>query len=287
MNGLNMHVISNDFYSQCMRRVKHWNSFNTELFLTYQAVYALIRIRGSIEPMPAEKANELRNALPLRCNQCDFETDVLLGLKGHLFDHWKKREATLQVKLGVEKITRMLDDAKLTTLPKAAPDKAPLPPNQSKSNKAVKSGNHDPNLPTNPFKREMPATNRNPSNRRQNMNNQGAQINRGQRTNHFDKNAQKSFNNQCEFRQFNQRAFNGPNMQGPGLNNRGPNYPIGNTNINMQRLSSEQHSQSQYQPSANKSSAPKALNQNQGKSLQKSQLRKQHHTKQTENSQKS
>ncbi|EDW14834.2 aprataxin-like protein [Drosophila mojavensis] len=312
MNGLNMHVISNDFYSECMRRVRHWNSFNTELFLTYQAVYALIRVQGSVQPMPAEKADELRKALPLRCNQCDFETNLLLGLKGHLFEHWKNREDKLQIKLQVEKITRMLDDAKLTTPPKVALEKAPVPSNQSKSNQAVKSNNHDPTLPTNPFKRDKPATNRNPSSWHQNMNNQVAEINKGQHANHFDKNVQKSPYSQSKFRQFNQGAFNGPhgprafngphgprafngphgprafngphgprafngsNVQGPGLNNSGANYPIGNVNISMNPLSN-----------AKKSSAPNAQNQNQGKYVQKSQLKKQYHTKQTENSQKS
>jgi len=35
-NRLNLHVISNDFYSMAMKRISHWNSFNTELFMPFQ-----------------------------------------------------------------------------------------------------------------------------------------------------------------------------------------------------------------------------------------------------------
>lgn len=35
MQRLHMHVISKDFISDCLKTKKHWNSFNTALFLTY------------------------------------------------------------------------------------------------------------------------------------------------------------------------------------------------------------------------------------------------------------
>ncbi|KAM8704249.1 hypothetical protein ACLKA7_008793 [Drosophila subpalustris] len=113
MNRLTMHVISNDFYSVSMKRKTHWNSFNTDLFLTYQAVYALLRIRGSIDKLPKDKVHDLRKAEQLHCNQCDFESNSLLALKAHLFQHWKKREDDFELKKQVDKITNMLDESKL------------------------------------------------------------------------------------------------------------------------------------------------------------------------------
>lgn len=117
MKCLTMHVISDDFYSESMRRVKHWNSFNTDLFLTYQAVYALLRLQGFIEPMPEGEAEKLRVAMPLKCNRCDFSSDILLSLKGHLFEHWQKRERKFEVQKQVEKLTSLLDEATLDSNP--------------------------------------------------------------------------------------------------------------------------------------------------------------------------
>ncbi|XP_053951653.1 aprataxin-like protein isoform X2 [Anastrepha ludens] len=37
MQRLHLHVISKDFVSDCLKTKKHWTSFNTELFLPYQA----------------------------------------------------------------------------------------------------------------------------------------------------------------------------------------------------------------------------------------------------------
>lgn len=36
MQRLHMHVISRDFVSGCLKTKKHWNSFNTRLFLPYE-----------------------------------------------------------------------------------------------------------------------------------------------------------------------------------------------------------------------------------------------------------
>lgn len=117
MKCLTMHVISDDFYSKSFRRVKHWNSFNTDLFLSYQAVYALLRLQGYIEPMPEGEAEKLREAMPLKCNQCDFSTESLLSLKGHLFEHWQKRERKFEVQKQVDKLSSLLDEATLDSKP--------------------------------------------------------------------------------------------------------------------------------------------------------------------------
>lgn len=132
MKCLTMHVISDDFYSESMRSVKHWNSFNTDLFLTYQAVYALLRLQGYIDPMPDGEAENLRKAMPLKCNQCDFSTDILLSLKGHLFEHWQKRERKFEVQKQVDKLTSLLDEATLDSEPCKNLDEVPLTVDQTK-----------------------------------------------------------------------------------------------------------------------------------------------------------
>lgn len=122
MQSLTMHVISDDFYSESMKRVKHWNSFNTDLFLTYQAVYAMLRLQGFIDPLPDDEADKLRQAMPLHCNQCDFSSDILLGLKGHLYEHWRKRERKFEVQKQVDHLTSLLDEATLDAKPSTNAD---------------------------------------------------------------------------------------------------------------------------------------------------------------------
>lgn len=117
MKSLTMHVISDDFYSVSMKRVKHWNSFHTDLFLTYQAVYAMLCLQGFIDPLPDEEADKLRHALPLQCNQCDFSSDILLDLKCHLYEHWQKRERKFEVQKQVDHLTNLLDEATLDAKP--------------------------------------------------------------------------------------------------------------------------------------------------------------------------
>ncbi|KRF83680.1 uncharacterized protein Dvir_GJ22723, isoform B [Drosophila virilis] len=108
MNRLNMHIISDDFYSSFMRRIQHWNTFNTDLFITFQAVYALLRVNGSVEPMPADKAEELRMATPIHCNQCSFITDNFNKFKIHLYDHWRKRQSEHLNKMGVAQLSQSI-----------------------------------------------------------------------------------------------------------------------------------------------------------------------------------
>lgn len=94
MNRLNMHVISNDFCSDYMRRIQHWNTFNTELFITYPAVCALLLVQGSIGSLSPERVETLSRSLPVRCNQCRFITHNFRKFKDHLHEHWMKRKAS-------------------------------------------------------------------------------------------------------------------------------------------------------------------------------------------------
>lgn len=92
MNRLNMHVISNDFCSDTMRRIQHWNTFNSDLFITHQAVYALLKFKGSIEPLSPDTAEKLRTKSPVHCNQCTFITLNFNKFKDHLQIHWLRAE---------------------------------------------------------------------------------------------------------------------------------------------------------------------------------------------------
>ncbi|KAH8369287.1 hypothetical protein KR009_007026 [Drosophila setifemur] len=89
-NHLNLHVVSDDFYSMYMKRERHWNGFNTELFLPLQLAHTLLNLHGSIDPISDEKYSELQLQLPMNCNQCDFSTHLMLDLKAHLFSHWQR-----------------------------------------------------------------------------------------------------------------------------------------------------------------------------------------------------
>ncbi|KRK02844.1 uncharacterized protein Dyak_GE28076 [Drosophila yakuba] len=120
-NRLNLHVISDDFYSMAMKRPKHWNSFNTELFMPFQMVHMMLSVQGSIEPIPEERHKELQDQKPLRCNQCDFVTDLLLDLKAHLYQHWMRKEGEREQKKKMDKIMEMINETKLDEVAKPEP----------------------------------------------------------------------------------------------------------------------------------------------------------------------
>lgn len=112
-NRLNLHVISNDFYSMAMKRISHWNSFNTELFMPFQIAYMMLSVQGSIESISEETYNNLQEKTPLRCNQCEFVTNMLLDLKAHLYQHWQRKEDERDQKKKVDKIIQMISETKL------------------------------------------------------------------------------------------------------------------------------------------------------------------------------
>ncbi|XP_064550976.1 aprataxin-like protein [Drosophila montana] len=261
MNRIAMHVISNDFYSESMRRVKHWNSFNTDVFLTYQAVYALLRVQGSIEPMSAEKTEALRNTKLLRCNQCDFESESLVALKCHLFEHWKKREVELKIKQQVENVTRLLDEAKLEVNPKQELVDAPQAINESTSQITKESQNAGlqpsysrsatnskpdrqienwrKNMGQQPTDLQQPAPNSNTYQNTHYKKGGGGPYHPQQGYVNFIPGQNANSNYQPpEFRQFNQQAANGPRPNSsPRINfpNSGSNLQQANANLNFNR----------------------------------------------------
>uniref|UniRef100_A0A1A9VVX5 HIT domain-containing protein n=1 Tax=Glossina austeni TaxID=7395 RepID=A0A1A9VVX5_GLOAU len=88
MQRLHMHVISRDFVSDCLKTKKHWNSFNTRLFLPYEEVCQQLKINGKIKPLTKVELQELTKE-DLQCNQCSFKPKNMPLLKEHLNSHLK------------------------------------------------------------------------------------------------------------------------------------------------------------------------------------------------------
>ncbi|EDW49470.1 GM26841 [Drosophila sechellia] len=149
-NRLNLHVISDDFYSMAMKRLSHWNSFNSELFMPFQIAYMMLSVQGSIESISEQSYNKLRNKMPLRCNQCEFVTNMLLDLKAHLYQHWRLKEDERDQKKKVDKIMKMISETKLDEA-EAKPELLPEEPIQTQPVAAIAQyPNENPGKPLTP-----------------------------------------------------------------------------------------------------------------------------------------
>ncbi|EDW49471.1 GM26840 [Drosophila sechellia] len=95
MQRLHLHVISRDFVSTSLKTKKHWNSFNTELFVPYTKLYAQLDTENRISRLPKSLKDELL-AKPLICNQCEFAAKNLPSLKGHLVGHLQDPKSVCQ-----------------------------------------------------------------------------------------------------------------------------------------------------------------------------------------------
>ena len=89
MSQLHLHVISSDFVSDCLKHKKHWNSFNTDFFLSSQSVIQQLKEEGRVRTPTSGQAKDLLS-LPLKCNQCDYFPKNIPDLKRHLNDHLEK-----------------------------------------------------------------------------------------------------------------------------------------------------------------------------------------------------
>ncbi|XP_055629668.1 aprataxin [Toxorhynchites rutilus septentrionalis] len=86
MRHLHLHVISNDFISDSLKKFKHWNIFNTDIFVPIESVIQELRQKGRIDVPAGEKIQRLMEA-PLKCNKCDSQFNWLPDLKKHLLRH--------------------------------------------------------------------------------------------------------------------------------------------------------------------------------------------------------
>ena len=114
MKQLHMHIISQDFQSQCLKNKKHWNSFTTSFFLdAEQLIHSLraekrykvgrfvfkvecsvnvnlsslsLSLFESFPQVNKADAEELLNG-PLRCHVCSIQLPTIPKLKLHIATH--------------------------------------------------------------------------------------------------------------------------------------------------------------------------------------------------------
>lgn len=86
MQRLHLHVVSRDFNSICLKHKNHWNSFNTNFFLSVEKVIDELNEKGKIEK-PSEEYVKRLMALDLKCNSCEYHPKNMPNLKAHLLTH--------------------------------------------------------------------------------------------------------------------------------------------------------------------------------------------------------
>ncbi|KAH8399513.1 hypothetical protein KR215_012136 [Drosophila sulfurigaster] len=160
MNRLNMHVISKDFCADTMSRNQHWNTFNTELFITFQTVHALINFKGFIEPMSPERAESLRKAFPVQCNQCSFKTGNFPKFKDHLEYHWQRKQK-YQTNLSESMAKMNLNGSCMKKGPQCGPRPQGFRPHSQRGSTEVNQANPNPYRKfSNNQKKSSPQTNK-------------------------------------------------------------------------------------------------------------------------------
>ncbi|KAH8277473.1 hypothetical protein KR026_011386 [Drosophila bipectinata] len=92
MQRVHLHVISKDFDSPSLKTKKHWNSFNTDLFVPFEKLFAQVEKDNCFNRLPKSLKDELL-AKPLLCNQCRFTSTNLPTLKEHLAEHYREKKA--------------------------------------------------------------------------------------------------------------------------------------------------------------------------------------------------
>ncbi|XP_055304751.1 aprataxin-like protein [Sitodiplosis mosellana] len=85
---LHLHVISTDFHSPTLKTDRHWNSFNTKLFIPHHELVGRIIFQGRILKMDPLLVNALRQT-PLKCHRCRTAPEKIQDLKSHLMLHLK------------------------------------------------------------------------------------------------------------------------------------------------------------------------------------------------------
>ncbi|KAL0272287.1 UNVERIFIED_CONTAM: hypothetical protein PYX00_005323 [Menopon gallinae] len=85
MIRLHLHVISDDFNSPSLKSKKHWNSFNTDFFISSESLISQLE-SGKIKQMSSLKAKELLN-MDLKCHKCDYKPKNMPDLKKHILKH--------------------------------------------------------------------------------------------------------------------------------------------------------------------------------------------------------
>lgn len=80
MTHLHLHVVSQDFDSQCLKNKKHWNSFTTDFFVSFAEMRQAVLDGGVVD----FSAREHRIKQDLKCHRCDAALLNMPKLKAHI-----------------------------------------------------------------------------------------------------------------------------------------------------------------------------------------------------------
>ena len=86
LDRLHLHIISQDFDSECLKHAKHWNSFNTEFFIEVDLAIRELKEKGRME-VNNEKFHSLEMSKQMKCNRCQEMFSNITKLKSHLKTH--------------------------------------------------------------------------------------------------------------------------------------------------------------------------------------------------------
>jgi aprataxin len=94
MNPLHMHIISNDFQSDCLKNKKHWNSFTTPYFIHLDPLISHLDSLKEEDYFKQDKFNlnnksklESYLKMDLKCHVCHMAQSNMPNLKKHLQTH--------------------------------------------------------------------------------------------------------------------------------------------------------------------------------------------------------
>ena len=92
MYPLHMHIITNDFVSECLKTKKHWNSFNSKYFINLDEIIEHLKENETLDDLLMSK-ELIEKALKsdLKCNQCTKVLSNMPKLKEHLEWHYKQQ----------------------------------------------------------------------------------------------------------------------------------------------------------------------------------------------------
>jgi len=82
LSQLHMHVISQDFDSECLKNKKHWNSFTTEFFIDANDFIRTLAKDGEISFDKTRYENMLQR--DLQCHRCKAQMGNMTKLKQHI-----------------------------------------------------------------------------------------------------------------------------------------------------------------------------------------------------------
>ncbi len=86
MDGLHLHVISQDFCSPSLKTKRHYNSFTTAFFLDASFVVETLR-EGRRVDVDDEECSAILRSSPLVCHACGVDAKNMPSLKAHLEEH--------------------------------------------------------------------------------------------------------------------------------------------------------------------------------------------------------